>query len=182
MIIIEGPRKVGKSFTLETIQKYEPTTRVFKDLGIRILKDRIDLDDYAISRDTTYAQFLPQFMYLWDDIVFDRGYWSSYVYGQCWRNKYDKNFWIEHIKRVEDLYGTFLSKIKVLSFDLTEDDFKRIENTIRNKDGWENVSDYRLQYDLYKEVADISQVKKYFIKPFQSEEYIMKEFKILKII
>jgi len=186
MIVIEGIRRCGKSFTVDALQKHFPNLFFFKDLGMRLIKDTpISPDDYAIARDLSYAQFLPH--YFWseeaDNLVFDRGYWSTYVYGQCWRDKYNKQFWTDHIKRVEDIYGQFLQKVKFFSFELNDLDFERIEEMDRKKDIWDSTSDnYRRQYELYREIAEISQAKKHFIKAFMPIDYIIKEFAHLKII
>jgi hypothetical protein len=179
MIIIEGPRRCGKSFTKDVLLKKFGNLILFKDLGMRIIKDTpIDPDDFAIGRDLAYAQFVPQFSWAptFDRLVMDRGYWSSYVYGQCWRNRYNKNFWSEHLKRVEDFYGSYLEKVKILVFHLNEDDFKRMESMDREKDVWEHTNDYRQQYELYSECAEKSQAKIFLIDAFQSEDYIARTF------
>jgi len=164
---------------MDVLQKSFANLIFHKDLGMRIIKGTsISPDDYAIGRDLALAQFIPHFY--WEDtfnrLVVDRGYWSSYVYGQCWRDRYDKNFWTEHLKKVEGCYGAFLKQLKIVLFRLTEEDFDRIENMNRQKDDWEGINDYRKQYDLYKECIERSKARVYSLEAFKSEDYIVQTF------
>jgi len=152
----------------------------YKDLGMRIIASTsIDPDYYAIGRDLAYAQFLPKLQ--WDEeftkrLLFDRAYWSTYVYGQCWRDNLSKIFFDAHIEIVEETYGMFLKNIKILFITLTEDDMKRIESMDRNKDQWDTHTDYRKQYKLYLELFNISNTKIFTLDAFKDEDYIVNTF------
>lgn len=66
MIILEGVRRSGKSFTTETITKRIPSVIQYKDLGMRLIDHAlVDPDCYSIGRDLAYAQFLPKLR--WDE-------------------------------------------------------------------------------------------------------------------
>lgn len=179
MIIIEGVRRSGKSFTVEVIQKNYPDWVYYKDYGMRIIKDtEIDPDDYAIGRDMAYAQFFPKIPFIVFDRMFvDRQYWSSYVYGQFYRKRYSKEFWTEHIERVENTMfqeGVW-EHIHILLIKPDGDDFKRIAEMGRQKD-WledENIESYKQQWKLYEELLSFSSANVRFLRPFQDEEYII---------
>jgi len=150
---------------------------------MRLIADtNVDPDDYAIGRDLAYAQALPTLiddLLFKNNLAFDRGYWSSYVYGQSWRNKYSKDFWKSHIFRVEEVLGDSLKDIHIVFITLTEENFNRIENMGRNKDKWEITNDFRKQYDLYLEVLDITTLPPHnvhLLPAFQSDETINKFF------
>lgn len=187
MLIIEGVRKSGKSYTTNLLSKF-PHFLIYKDLGMRLIPGtKVDPDDYAIGRDFAYAQSLPSIAdeYLFkNNLVFDRGYWSSYVYGQAWRDKYDKDFWKNHIIKIEETWGETLNEIQVVLITLTEDDFVRIENMNRSKDVWDSTSDFRKQYELYQEILNVTTLSKnniHFLPAFQSDEFIKDFFnKILQ--
>lgn len=180
MLIIEGVRRCGKSHTIKVLKKSISQLIFYKDLGMRMITNKaIDPDIYAIGRDLAYAQFLPNLCrYGWyenfvERLFFDRAYWSSYVYGQAWRNNYSKTFWKTHIKLIEDTYGDFLKKIKIIFITLTKDDFQRIEDMDRNEDQWEKThTDYRKQYDLYMELFNISKIKTHTLDGFKDDSYI----------
>jgi len=180
LIILEGIRRSGKSHTIKILKKSISQLIFYKDLGMRIIVNKaIDSDVYAIGRDLAYAQFLPNlyrhgsYKDFVERLFFDRAYWSSYVYGQAWRNNYSKTFWKNHIKLVEDIYGDFLENIKIVFITLTKDDFQRIESIDRNKDQWEKThTDYKEQYDLYIELFGISKAKIYTLDGFKDDRYI----------
>ena len=181
MFVIEGVRCSGKTFTVDVIKKNFPNVCVYKDAGLRVASDlQLDLDDYAIGRDLTYAQALPVLMddHLADTAVFDRMYFSSYVYGIAWR-KGDKQFWKEHIQRIENLYGDFLKKIHFILLDLpTDAELDRIKKMRRQKDKWDKTLDFKRQYRLYLEIVNkITKAKVTLLPSFQSEDFIVKFFK-----
>ena len=180
MIILEGIRRSGKSYTIEVLKRHFLNLIYYKDLGMRLISGVVDPDSYAIGRDLAYAQFLPNLQWNEDFIkrlLFDRSYWSTYVYGLSWRDNFSRTFFKEHIKRVEKIYGDFLKDIKILFITLTEDDMKKIELMDRKKDRWENThSDYRIQYKLYNKLFDISNAKIFTLDAFKNEDYIVKTF------
>lgn len=180
MLIIEGGcRKAGKSFTISVLRRAYPNFIFYKDNGMKFIADtEVDPDDYVIGRDLAYAQILPIIYdeFLINNLIFDRQYWSSYVYGQAWRSRYSKNFWVSHIRRVEDTYGEDFIKrhLKIIFITLSDADFDRIQKTTRNKDQWEDISDYKRQYELYQELLSITSIKNiYFLPAFQTEETIV---------
>lgn len=181
MIILEGIRRSGKSFTTDLLKNKIPNLVHYKDIGMRLINHNVvDSDYYAIGRDFAYAQFLPKLR--WDTyftkrLLFDRAYWSTYVYGQCWRDNLSKTFLKDHIHKVEEVYGDFLEQIKILFITLSEDDLKRIESMGRGKDQWDKTrDDYRQQYDLYMELFDISKVRTFTLDAFQDEKHILDVF------
>jgi thymidylate kinase len=186
MIIIEGIRRAGKTFTINTIKKYCPGMIFYKDTGLEYAKElELDIDDYVISRDLTYSQLIPSLpKFANSNLVFDRQYYSSYVYGQFYRNKYSKEFWQEHVERVENEYDEFLDNIIIMFLTLKNEDFRKIAEMDRQKDDLEDKDEnsYLKQYELYNEVANISKARIYNLKAFQSEDYIKSEFeKVLKL-
>jgi thymidylate kinase len=180
MIIIEGIRRSGKTYTLETVQRNFKDVIHYKDKGMRMIKDtEIDPDDYAIGRDMAYAQLFPTIPFIiFNRMIVDRQYWSSYVYGQFYRGRYDKEFWMEHIHRVENLlFQEGIDRhIHILLIKPDEDDFKRMAEMGRQKDWLEddNIESYKQQWRLYEELLEISSANVRFLKPFQDEEYIVK--------
>ena len=65
LVILEGIRRSGKSFTIDVLKKRSPNLVHYKDAGMRIIDHEIvDPDQYAIGRDFAYAQFLPKLR--WD--------------------------------------------------------------------------------------------------------------------
>ena len=187
MIIIEGIRRSGKTFTINTIQKHYTDWINYKDKGMRMIKDtEIDVDDYAIGRDMAYAQLFPTIPYIiFNRMLVDRQYWSSYVYGQFYRGKYDKEFWTDHITRVENLLfqENIQDHLHILLIRPEEDDFKRMSEMGRRKD-WledEDIESYKRQWELYEELLEISAANVRFLKPFQDEEYIMETVKKIKL-
>src|SRR5208337_145377 len=181
MWVIEGVRCSGKTFTADVIKRNFPNVCVYKDIGMRLAAERqLDLDDYAIGRDLTYAQSLPILMddHLADTAVFDRMYFSSYVYGIAWR-KGNKEFWKEHIQTVENIYGDFLKKIHVIFLDLPNDaTLDKMKKMHRQKDKWDKTLDFKRQYRLYLNlINNITKAKVTFLPSFQSEDYIVKFFK-----
>jgi hypothetical protein len=184
IFILEGVRASGKSFTADIIRNKFPDIQVYKDAGMRLIANKsIDPDDYAIGRDLAYAQSLPILMddYMADTAVFDRQYFSSYVYGLAWRKKYDKEFWADHIRLVEDTYGPFLKKINVILLDLPNDEtLERMKKMNRKKDKWDKTLDFKRQYKLYlKLVNNITRAKVVFLPSFQTEDFIVQFFKSL---
>jgi thymidylate kinase len=145
-----------------------------------IAQGPIDPDCYAIGRDLAYAQFLPKLY--WDTdfinrLLFDRAYWSTYVYGLCWRNNYGRTFLKSHVEKVEETYGMFLKEIKIVFITLTENDFNRIKGMDREKDIWESTRvDYHKQYETYQELFKISKAKIFELEAFNSDDYIIKTF------
>jgi thymidylate kinase len=178
MIILEGIRRSGKSFTLEVLEKaYGGVFTFFKDEGMRLIRgSTIDIDDYAIGRDCAYAQLCSKTSFF-ERIVFDRQYISSYVYGQFYRNRYDKDFWVDHIKKVENIYGE--NKPKIIFLDLKKEDFERISEMNRSKDDLESsdISGYLKQYELYKDALSISKSSIFVMDSFKSKEYIEEFFR-----
>jgi thymidylate kinase len=177
MYIIEGVRRSGKTHTLEIIDKFFIGYHFYKDLGMRLIKDSpIDTDDFSIGRDYALAQFIlkidsSSFENL---LIIDRQYFSSYVYGQFYRHKYDKQFWKDHILKVEKIYGDFINNIKVIFIELTEEDFKFMAEMGRQKDWLEDsdINSYKAQYELYLEALEISKARIFKMKAFQGEGYI----------
>ena len=139
----------------------------------------VDPDDFTIGRNFAYAQMMPELLseYTLEHLVLDRQYWSSYVYGQAWRDKYDKQFWTEHIQDIEEQWGEYLEDIKFILITPDEEDFKRAEELVRESDNWDYRVDYRNQHELYEEVFEISRANKFRMRPFQTKEYIIKVFK-----
>jgi hypothetical protein len=183
MIIIEGIRRSGKTYAINVLKKNFPHLILYKDLGIRItLNSGVDPDDYAVGRDLAYAQGIPTFVD-WDvfpRIVFDRQYWSSYVYGQAWRKKYDKTFWKAHVVTVEDIWGVVLKNVHVVLLTCDEDALLRIENMDRTKDEWEITRDFRKQYELYQELPSITKIPPeniHRLPAFMKDDYIADFFK-----
>jgi hypothetical protein len=184
VVILESVRQGGKTYTANVLDKNFPHMLIYKDIGMRlIVNSKVDPDDYAIGRDLAYAQALPQMadeFLLESNLVFDRGYWSSYVYGQAWRNKYDKEFWRSHIALVEKIWGEALNKVHIVFLTLTQEDFGRIENMDRKKDAWDSTQDFRKQYSLYGEILNTTIIKKqniHFLPAFKNDEYIIDFFK-----
>jgi thymidylate kinase len=184
MIILEGVRQSGKTYAVNVLDKNFAHMLIYKDIGMRLIANsKVDPDDYAIGRDLAYAQSLPQmaddFLFQ-NNLIFDRGYWSSYVYGQAWRNKYDKDFWKEHISLVEKVWGDALNKVHIVFITLTPEDFTRIENMNRDKDVWDATKDFRNQYALYGEILNMTKVSKaniHLLPAFQKDEFIIDFFK-----
>lgn len=185
IIIIEGIRRSGKTFTIDVIRKYIPEYTLYKDEGIRIATERKwDIDNYATTRDLTYAIFLSKMPNLINSkLIFDRQYLSSYVYGQFYRSTYDKEYWTNHIKMIEEIYDEKLQDITILFMSLTESDFKHMASLTRNKDHLETseIDSYKRQYELYLEALEISNAKIVPIKAFQTEEYLVKVLKNIMI-
>lgn len=184
MYILESARSGGKSFTADVIRKNFPNVCVYKDVGMRLIGNKnIDPDDYAIGRDLAYAQSLPILMdeHMTETAVFDRQYFSSYVYGRAWRKKYDKEFWADHIRLVEDTYGPFLEKINIIFLDLPDEaTLDRMKKMHRQKDKWDNKLDFKRQYNLYLYlINNITKAKVTFLPSFQSEDFIVNFFKSL---
>lgn len=184
MVILEGTRRSGKSYTTKFIEDNFAFYNVYKDQGIRILQDTaslVDVDDYVIGRDLAYAQLMkimPDKMI--KRIFFDRQYLSSYVYGQFYRDKYNKQFWTDHIHRVEEVYGeNFLKNSMMIIFiELESWHFEKIAKLNRKKDVFEcdNIDSYKRQYELYQEVLDITQAPVFKMKAFQDLAYLTKFF------
>jgi thymidylate kinase len=182
MVCIEGIRKSGKTYTIDVIRKNFPQVIVYKDLGIRdIAPKEVSIDDFSIGRDFTYAQCLPKLVGdAHKNIVFDRQYWSSYVYGQAWRNKYNNEFWTNHIHKVEETYGDWLKNIHVVFITLTDSDFQRIEEMNRKKDRWDGIADFEKQYDLYLEVVVKTKLpygNVHLLSAFSNDAFIIDFFK-----
>jgi hypothetical protein len=184
MLILEGIRRSGKSFTLDVFEKYFSQPRCFKDFGIRAIKDlNICTDAYAIGRDLAYAQFLPTLpSSVVDNIIFDRQYISSCVYGLYYRNKYNKDFWIEHMKRIENLYSSAGLNITTVFLKLKDSDFHKIASMNRKKDDLEddNELSYREQYDLYEELLNFSSFPVFELEAFLSEENLIDKLLLLE--
>lgn len=182
MIVIEGIRRSGKTHTVDIIKSNNKNLIFYKDLGVMYaMKNGIDVDDYVIGRDLSYAQLFSNTQPdIFNNIFFDRQYLSSYVYGQYYRDKYDKVFWRDHIRRVEELYAKagILNKIEILFIQLSDTDIDNIHKIKRNKDHLEdeNTDGYKRQYELYQEALSITSAKLNFIKGFKEEEYITKRF------
>lgn len=182
MIILEGIRRSGKSFTTKFIEDYFPFYVVYKDDGVRLIKDSpIDIDDYVIGRDLAYAQFIKTMPEKAINRLFlDRQYLTSYVYGQFYRDKYDKEFWAKHIQKVEAQYGDdFIEKfMSILFIEMNEDDLVKAANLDRDKDDLEDndIQSYIKQYELYQEVLSITKVPVYRMKAFQDSAYLTKFF------
>jgi len=182
LIVIEGIRRSGKTYLVDTIKNKNNDVIFYKDRGVMYaMKNNIDVDDYVIGRDLTYAQLFSNTKPdIFNNIVFDRQYLSSYVYGQYYRNKYNKVFWRDHIRKVENLYESagILDQIKILFIELDESDFEKIANMNRNKDHLENnnIVEYKEQYYLYKEALSITKANVSYIKAFQDSEKINKRF------
>jgi thymidylate kinase len=183
MFIIEGVRCSGKSFTADVVRKNFPDIQVYKDVGMRLIANKgIDPDDYAIGRDLAYAQSLPVLMdeNMANTAVFDRQYFSSYVYGRAWRKRYDKEFWADHIRLVEDTYGPFLEKITIVFLDLPgEETLDKMKKMHRQKDKWDKTLDFKRQYKLYRNLwmNNITRAKVVHLPSFQTEDFIVKFFK-----
>jgi hypothetical protein len=181
IIIIEGCRRSGKSYTLEAIQEAYPHYIHYKDKGMRHIKDTdIDPDDYAIGRDMAYAQFFPNLPYIvLNKLILDRQYWSSYVYGQFYRKKYSKEFWRQHVIEVESRLFSEDDKVRrhvnILLIKPNENDFERMARMERNKDWLEDsdINSYKKQWKLYEELIDISTAEIMLLKAFQGKEYIV---------
>jgi thymidylate kinase len=179
MIIIEGIRRSGKSFIINALQKHYPDLIYHKDLGIRMIKDTpIDVDDYVIGRDLAFAQFLPKIETSnIDCLILDRQYWSAYVYGQFYRNKYDKAFWRDHIEKVEQTYGINWTRknLNVVLLSPEPEDYKRLASMGREKDHLEDsdINSYLQQQSLYLEILEFTRAQVHLLKPFQTEEYII---------
>lgn len=177
MVIIEGIRRSGKSHTFEVLEEHKPELYYHKDKGvIHAMKRGISVDDYVIGRDMTYAQLfykLPTAAF--KNIVFDRQYWTSYVYGQFYRDKYNKDFWMDHIHAVENEYAEMLDNVCVVLITLKDTDFKYIAEMSRQKDHLEstNIDEYKRQYELYQELLDISNVAVVKMPAFQPETEIL---------
>ena len=126
-----------------------------------------------------YAQLFPKIPYkIFDRMVIDRQYWSSYVYGQFYRKKYSKEFWIEHITRVENLLliqDIQRQHLHILLIRPDEDDFKRMADMGREKDCFEDnsIESYKQQWKLYEEILSFSSANVRFLKPFQNKEHIL---------
>jgi thymidylate kinase len=181
MIILEGIRRSGKSYTVDVLKNHIPNLIHHKDLGMRIIAQTpVDPDSYAMGRDFALAQFLPKLYWNFEftnRLLLDRAYWSTYVYGQCWRNNYGKTFFKNHIERVEETYGEFLKEIKIVFITLTKNNFNRIKGMGREKDQWEMTHvDYDKQYELYQELFQISKAKIFTLNGFNSDDYIVKTF------
>ncbi len=177
MIIIEGIRRSGKTHTVNLLKTIFNDVIFFKDASFANLNPSLDPDSFAIGRDCAYAQFLPTLDKSYTDrLLFDRQYWSSYVYGQIYRDRY-QNFWENHIRNVEGIYGDNLPKI--LFITLETEDIKRISNMDRTKDGLETTNEaiYLKQYIKYTELFGISNADIYMMKAFQDDEYIIEFFK-----
>lgn len=185
MIILEGIRRSGKTYTTDFVKDNFPFYIVYKDEGMSIIKNTpIDIDDYVIGRDLAYAQFvktLPEKAI--NRLFLDRQYFTSYVYGQFYRNKYDKQFWADHIQRVESQYGDdFIKKfMSVLFIEMTEDDLKHAAKTARYKDELESdfIDDYKRQYELYQEVLEITKLPVHRMRAFQNNAYLTDFFTAL---
>ena len=186
MIIIEGPRRVGKTYTVNTILEAHPDFVYYKDKGMRDIRERVepvDPDDYAIGRDMAYAQFLPHLPYkILDRLVLDRQYWSSYVYGLFYRKKYSKEFWVQHIEEVENkLFGDPVEEdnlrkhINIILIHPSEEDFTRMADMGRQKDWLEDdeIDGYKTQWDLYMELVNISAANVIPLRAFQPKEEIL---------
>jgi len=182
LVILEGIRRSGKSHTIDIIKKNNLNLLFYKDHGVMYaMNNNIDVDDYVISRDLTYAQLFtetkPDFL---NKIIFDRQYLSSYVYGQYYRNKYDKSFWRDHIKKVEELYykADLLDHIKIVFIKLNDNELTNIAKMNRAKDQLEdnNLDGYKRQYDLYQEALLITKADVHYIEGFKDREYIIKRF------
>lgn len=182
MIILEGIRRSGKTYTTEFVSQSFPFYIVYKDEGMRIIRDKpIDIDDYVIGRDLAYAQFaktLPDKAV--DRLFLDRQYFTSYVYGQFYRKKYDKEFWADHIRLVESHYGDYFIEnfMSLVFIDMNEDDLKSVAKMSRKKDHLESSAfdDYKRQYELYQEALEITKVPVHRMKAFQSNDYLVKFF------
>lgn len=182
MYILESTRCGGKTFTADVIRKNFPDIQVYKDVGMRLIANKgVDPDDYAIGRDLAYAQSLPVLMdeYMSETAVFDRQYFSSYVYGRAWRKKYDKEFWADHIRLVEDTYGPFLDKITIVFLDLADETtLDKMKKMHRQKDKWDKTLDFKRQYKLYLNIINnITKAKVIFLPSFQTEDFIVKFFR-----
>ena len=179
MIVLEGIRSSGKSFTLDVLKKNLPQLIFYKDLGMRIFPKEVDPDDYAIALDYTYAQCLPKLVAPHEHIIIDRLYFSSYVYGQAWRKTYDKKFWTNHIKTVEQMYGNFLKEITFVYLSVSYDDLDRIKKMNRKKDQWDSKHDFIRQDQLYTQLFNrgITKAKVLLLPAFQSEDFITQFFK-----
>lgn len=179
MIILESCRRAGKTYTCEKVEQYFSHIQIYKDFGIRIIKNinaNIDIDDYAIGRDLAYAQFLPSLPNdLVSNLLIDRQYLSTCVYGICYRDKYDKKFWFEHIKRVEELYKNMGMKISILFIELEQKDFHKIASMGRKKDWLEDDDEqgYHIQYELYEDFLAHTSFPIVRMKAFQDDEYII---------
>ena len=185
MVTIEGVRRIGKSFAIDVLKKYYPNLIYHKDLGIRMIKGAgVDIDDYVIGRDLTLAQFLPKIETSnLESLIFDRQYWSSYVYGQYYRKKYNKTGWKNHILNVEQVYGIdWIEKnMHIVLLSPEADDYKRLAGMNRKKDDLEdsNIDSYIIQQELYIEILSLSRAQVHLLKPFQNEEYIISFMKRL---
>lgn len=178
-MIIEGTRSCGKSFTCDIIKENFPIV-LYKDLGIRYLnetKSKVNVDDYSIGRDFAYAQVM-SYVENKDKIVIDRQYLSTCVYGIHYRNKYDREFWLSHIKSIEDLYKSKKVNVKFLFINLMEEDFDRIVSINRKKDWLDtnDIEDYKSQYFLYKDFLKYVTFPIIEMKAFQNKEYIKEKF------
>ncbi len=180
IIILEGIRRSGKSYTIEILKRNFKNLTYYKDSSMGFVDhNKVCPDSIAIGRDLAYAQFLKVINKSESDyLLFDRGYWSTYVYGQCWRNKFTKVDMEKHVKKVEEIYGDFLNNIKVVFLEVDAVDIELIESMNREKDQWDKShNDYREQYSLYSELPLISKVKVFEMKAFQSSSYIVNKFK-----
>ncbi len=182
MVILEGIRRCGKSYTTSFVETNFPFYVVYKDEGINIIKGSpVDIDDYVVGRDLAYAQLISEMpTKAIKRLFFDRQYLSSYVYGQFYRNKYDKSFWVNHIKQVEEIYGKeFISQyLSIVFIELEDTDFEKIANIQRNKDSLEtnDIDAYKRQYELYQEALEITTVPTYRMKAFQDVSYLTNYF------
>lgn len=183
MVIIEGIRRSGKTFVSEVIRKNFINVTVHKDEWMKHIYKNVDIDDFVIGRDITYAQIIPKIKN--NIFVFDRQYISSYVYGQFYRKKYNKSFWKEHINKVEEIYGDYIRNITIVFITLNEEDFKKVSAINRNKDKLEtdNINDYIKQYELYFEaINNITKANIINLKYFSDEKTIINIFNdILKV-
>lgn len=168
---------------MDVIKKNFKNITCYKDLGMRIIDhDIVDADSCAMGRDLAYAQFLKiladkdsKFV---ENLLFDRGYWSSYVYAQCWRDKHSKRDMARHVNLVEQTFSGLLNDIKIIYLNVDDEDLKRIESMDRDKDIWEKTrTDYRYQLELYEELLgfNVSVARKFPIKAFQPEEKLIKD-------
>ena len=179
MVILESTRRSGKSYTCEKVEQYFSNIRIYKDFGLRILNKintKIDIDDYCIGRDLAYAQFIPTLPFeVENNLLLDRQYISTCVYGLYYRSKYNKQFWVKHLQRVEELYKNIGTKVIILFIELTNKDFQRISSMGRKKDWLEEDGEqgYRNQYELYEFFLKETSFHIIRMKAFQDDEYII---------